>query len=103
LSQGLVSLWDMLNFHLIGVVHVLWMLDFYEKSRPQNTGLLAAIGGPSSSNEISEMAKDNGRGIIKEATELAGIDRTPSPVHQRQAFERLRSVRHIPGWFFGPS
>jgi hypothetical protein len=102
----------MLNFHLIGVVHVLWMLDFYEKSpvtmavpkpRPQNTGLLAAIGGPSSSNEISEMAKDNGRGIIKEATELAGIDRTPSPVHQRQAFERLRSVRHIPGWFFGPS
>jgi hypothetical protein len=86
----------MLNFHLISVVHVLWMLDFCEKSpvtravpkpRPANIGLLAAIGDSSASNEISEMAKDDGRGIIKETTELAGELDLRSTKHRLSQFE----------------
>jgi hypothetical protein len=73
LPHGLVSLWDMLNFHLGNLVHVLWMLGFHErspvtpavkKSGTVDFGLLAGIG-QSSANQPAVISTDDRRDILE--------------------------------------
>jgi hypothetical protein len=71
LPHGLVSLWDMMNFNLVDLIHGLWMLDFYEKTAvlpaAPKPGLLGGIAG-----HISDVDKGNGRTIVEEVGKLVG-------------------------------
>jgi hypothetical protein len=63
---GLVSLWDMFNFNVIGLIHLLWMLDFYERATltPKPKNVLSSGGGlldTLPTDELSDLDKETGK------------------------------------------
>jgi hypothetical protein len=94
------SLWEiMFNFHLIGVVHLMWMLDFHErepltpKPRPPagdnpftSGGLLAGIA-PFLDVGLSEIDKQNAKDIVETAKALTKELDLRSTSHRIETFE----------------
>jgi hypothetical protein len=85
----------MMNFNLIGLVHVLWMLDFYERSPvtpavpkpgPSHQGVVAAALSKFVPDDISEMDRDNGKNIIDETAKLAAELNLRSTKHRLETF-----------------
>lgn len=83
LPYGLVSLWDMINFHLVHLMHALWMLDFYEKA----TIYPAAPKTPPSAGVMSLAA-------LTDAYELPGSRKIPdlNIGHGKEIVEAVSAV-----------
>jgi hypothetical protein len=95
------SLWEiMFNFHLVTVVHFLWMLNFYERtpltskprpapqtgSHPYAGGILGALE-PFLDKGLSEIDKQNATDIIETAKGLAKALDLRSTQHRVETFE----------------
>jgi hypothetical protein len=62
----------MINFNLVELIHIFWMLDFYERSATTSAAKPQGVGGLIPSPEhISEFDKDHGRQIVEEVGKLA--------------------------------
>ena len=106
LPHGPMSLWDvMLNFHLVDVMHALWMLDFYERATvyaaPKPTTLpkdhppgllnLASLAGPLNElggiKKISDMDVGHAKEIIEAVTKIANQLDLKTAKHRLAHFE----------------
>jgi hypothetical protein len=99
----LYSLWEiMLNFNLVTVVHLLWLLDFYERNpltpkpppAPQaenalKSGMLGAVAAlsPFLDTGLSEIDKGNAKDIIETAAALAKELDLRTTQHRIETFE----------------
>jgi hypothetical protein len=82
----------MINFNVIGLYHLLWMLDFYERTPLQQravqqptSGLLAL--GDLFSEELSEPDKTNAADVLKASKDLADKLGLRSTKHRIETFE----------------
>ncbi|OAF05385.1 hypothetical protein AYJ54_00295 [Bradyrhizobium centrolobii] len=89
----------MINFHLVDLMHALWMLDFYEKGSVthaelpplppgRQTGLLdlATLGG-GKSHYLSQINIDNGKEIIAAVAKIAKQFDLETTKHRLDHFE----------------
>lgn len=82
----------MFNFQIIGLIHLLWMLDFFEKSpltpRPAPIGATGVARlAPFLFGELSEIDKLNAKEIIQQAKALADRLDLRSTNHRVSTFE----------------
>ena len=90
----------MFNFHLVTVVHLLWTLDFYERTEltpkpapaPLDKDVLTPRGllsglAPFLDTGLSEIDKQNARNIIETATSLAKALGLRTTQHRVETFE----------------
>lgn len=65
----------MFNFNATTLIHVLWLLDFYERTpltpKPRIAGVAAGLLEKLPTDELSDFDKENGKQIIDATTNLA--------------------------------